>query len=79
MKAELAGRDVFQQQDLAAMRGVKPDNWSHYYADYCEFCAASSRGSMRIPALYGENPITTNDVFFAAGYCKSQLNSMHFV
>lgn len=34
VKAELAGRDVYQQQDLAAMCGVKPDNWSHNYADY---------------------------------------------
>ena len=34
VKAELAGRDVYQQQDLAAICGVKPDNWSHNYADY---------------------------------------------
>lgn len=34
VKAELAGRDVYQQQDLAAMCGVKPDNWSHNYSDY---------------------------------------------
>ncbi len=34
VKAELAGRDVYQQQDLAALCGVKPDNWSHNYADY---------------------------------------------
>ncbi|MCW8352051.1 bacteriophage antitermination protein Q [Citrobacter portucalensis] len=34
VKAELAGKDVYQQQDLAAMCGVKPDNWSHNYADY---------------------------------------------
>ncbi|MHA0917130.1 bacteriophage antitermination protein Q [Kosakonia cowanii] len=34
VKAELAGRDVYQQQDLASLCGVKPDNWSHNYADY---------------------------------------------
>ncbi|EKU4728208.1 MULTISPECIES: bacteriophage antitermination protein Q [Citrobacter] len=34
VKAELAGRDVYQQQDLAAMCGVKPDNWSKNYGDY---------------------------------------------
>lgn len=34
VKAELVGKDVYQQQDLAAMCGVKPDNWSHNYADY---------------------------------------------
>ncbi|EKY3117312.1 bacteriophage antitermination protein Q [Cronobacter turicensis] len=34
VKAELAGRDVYQQQDIAAMCGVKPDNWSHNYSDY---------------------------------------------
>ncbi|HHA1471896.1 TPA: bacteriophage antitermination protein Q [Enterobacter kobei] len=34
VKAELAGHDVYQQQDLAALCGVKPDNWSHNYADY---------------------------------------------
>jgi hypothetical protein len=34
VKAELAGREVYQQQDLAALCGVKPDNWSHNYADY---------------------------------------------
>jgi len=34
VKAELSGRDVYQQQDLAALCGVKPDNWSHNYADY---------------------------------------------
>lgn len=34
VNAELAGRDVYQQQDLAAICGVKPDNWSHNYADY---------------------------------------------
>jgi hypothetical protein len=34
VKAELAGKDVYQHQDLAALCGVKPDNWSHNYADY---------------------------------------------
>lgn len=34
VKSEMAGRDVYQQQDLAALCGVKPDNWSHNYADY---------------------------------------------
>lgn len=34
VKAELAGREVYQQQDLATLCGVKPDNWSHNYADY---------------------------------------------
>lgn len=34
VKADLAGRDIYQQQDLAAMCGVKPDNWCHNYADY---------------------------------------------
>lgn len=34
VKAELAGKDVYQQQDLAALCGVKPDNWCHNYADY---------------------------------------------
>ncbi|EOC3625654.1 bacteriophage antitermination protein Q [Enterobacter hormaechei] len=34
VKAELAGKDVYQQQHLAALCGVKPDNWCHNYADY---------------------------------------------
>lgn len=34
VKAELAGKDVHQHQDLAALCGVKPDNWCHNYADY---------------------------------------------
>ncbi|EMW1325016.1 antiterminator [Escherichia coli] len=34
VKEELAGRDVYQQQDLAALCEVKPDNWSHNYVDY---------------------------------------------
>lgn len=34
VKAELAGQDVYQHQDLAALCGVKPDNWCHNYADY---------------------------------------------
>ncbi|HEG2198229.1 bacteriophage antitermination protein Q [Enterobacter kobei] len=33
VKAELAGKDVYQHQGLAAMCGVKPDNWCHNYAD----------------------------------------------
>lgn len=34
VKAELAGRDLYQHQDLAALCEVKPDNWSHNYVDY---------------------------------------------
>ncbi|HGG8857802.1 TPA: bacteriophage antitermination protein Q [Enterobacter roggenkampii] len=34
VKAELAGKDVYQHQDLAALCGVKPDNWCHNYANY---------------------------------------------
>ncbi len=34
VKAELAGKDVYQHQDLAALCGVKPDNWCHNYTDY---------------------------------------------
>ncbi|VAG06599.1 phage Antitermination protein Q [Enterobacter hormaechei] len=34
VKAELAGKDVYQHQDMAALCGVKPDNWCHNYADY---------------------------------------------
>ncbi len=34
VKAELAGKDVYQHQYLAALCGVKPDNWCHNYADY---------------------------------------------
>lgn len=34
VKAELAGRDTYQKQELAELCGVKPDNWSHNYADY---------------------------------------------
>lgn len=34
VKAELAGKDVYQHQDLAALCGVKPDNWCHNYAEY---------------------------------------------
>ncbi|WP_411195157.1 bacteriophage antitermination protein Q [Raoultella planticola] len=33
-KAELAGRNQYQYADLAAMVGVKPDNWSHNYSGY---------------------------------------------
>ena len=34
VKAELAGKDTYQQQEMAVLVGVKPDNWSHNYADY---------------------------------------------
>ncbi|MEP8942133.1 bacteriophage antitermination protein Q [Enterobacter ludwigii] len=34
VKAELAGKDVYQHQDLAALCGVKTDNWCHNYAEY---------------------------------------------
>lgn len=34
VKAELAGKEGYQHQDLAALCGVKPDNWCHNYADY---------------------------------------------
>ncbi len=34
VKSELAGNDVYQHQDLAALCGVKPDNLCHSYADY---------------------------------------------
>lgn len=34
VKAELVGSFTYQQQDLAALVGVKPDNWSHNYSDY---------------------------------------------
>lgn len=34
VKAELAGKNVYQHQDLAALCGVKPDNWCHNYAYY---------------------------------------------
>ena len=34
VKAELAGKYVYQHQDPAALCGVKPDNWCHNYADY---------------------------------------------
>ncbi|TYS06457.1 antiterminator [Citrobacter freundii] len=44
VKAELAGRYVYQQQDLAAMCGVKPDNWSHNYADYWRVMCSIFKG-----------------------------------
>ena len=44
VKAELAGRDVYQQQDLAAICGVKPDNWSHNYADYWRVMCSIFKG-----------------------------------
>ncbi|TKU47877.1 antiterminator [Citrobacter sp. wls757] len=34
VKAELAGKEVYQHQDLADLCGVKADNWCHNYADY---------------------------------------------
>ncbi|HFF3788845.1 TPA: bacteriophage antitermination protein Q [Enterobacter mori] len=44
VKAELAGNDVYQHQDLAALCGVKPDNWCHNYADYWRaMCAIFKR------------------------------------
>ncbi|EFD0645627.1 antiterminator [Escherichia coli] len=44
VKAELAGKDVYQHQDLAALCGVKPDNWCHNYADYWRgMCAIYKR------------------------------------
>ncbi|MEG0870061.1 bacteriophage antitermination protein Q [Citrobacter freundii] len=44
VKAELAGRYVYQQQDLAAMCDVKPDNWSHNYADYWRVMCSIFKG-----------------------------------
>lgn len=44
VKAELAGKDVYQHQDLAALCGVKPDNWCHNYAAYWRaMCAIFKR------------------------------------
>lgn len=44
VKAELAGRDTYQKQELAELCGVKPDNWSHNYADYWKaMCAIFER------------------------------------
>lgn len=34
VKAELLGKDPYQYGDLAALVGVKPDNWSKNYGDY---------------------------------------------
>lgn len=34
VKAELAGKGVYQYGDLATLVGVKPDNWSKNYGDY---------------------------------------------
>ncbi len=28
------GREVYQRQELARLCGIKPDNWSHNYANY---------------------------------------------
>ncbi|PPS50646.1 bacteriophage antitermination protein Q [Citrobacter braakii] len=44
VKAELAGRETYQKQELAELCGVKPDNWSHNYADYWKaMCAIFER------------------------------------
>lgn len=44
VKAELAGKDVYQHHDLAALCGVKPDNWCHNYANYWRaMCAIFKR------------------------------------
>ncbi|WP_243225093.1 bacteriophage antitermination protein Q [Klebsiella pneumoniae] len=44
VKAELAGKYGYQHQDLAALCGVKPDNWCHNYADYWRaMCAIFKR------------------------------------
>lgn len=44
VKAELAGRDTYQKQELAELCGVKPDNWSHNYDDYWKaMCAIFER------------------------------------
>ncbi|EMO0743473.1 antiterminator [Escherichia coli] len=44
VKAELAGRETHQKQELAELCGVKPDNWSHNYADYWNaMCAIFER------------------------------------
>ena len=44
VKAELAGKYVYQHHDLAALCGVKPDNWCHNYADYWRtMCAIFKR------------------------------------
>lgn len=44
VKAELAGRVTYQKQDLAELCGIKPDNWSHNYADYWQsMCAIFER------------------------------------
>lgn len=44
VKAELAGRETYQKQELAELCGVKPDNWSHNYADYWNaMCAIFER------------------------------------
>lgn len=44
VKAELAGRDTYQKQDLAELCGIKPDNWSHNYAGYWQsMCAIFKR------------------------------------
>ncbi len=34
VRGRITGRDVYQRQELARLCGVKPDNWSHNYANY---------------------------------------------
>ncbi|QIM43322.1 bacteriophage antitermination protein Q [Leclercia adecarboxylata] len=44
VKAELAGQETYQKQELAELCDVKPDNWSHNYADYWNaMCAIFER------------------------------------
>ncbi|EEZ5248816.1 antiterminator [Escherichia coli] len=52
VKAELGGRDVYQYNDLAALVGVKPDNWSKNYGDYwramCGIFASMDREALML-------------------------------
>ncbi|WP_097448605.1 bacteriophage antitermination protein Q [Escherichia coli] len=34
VRGSVTGREVYQRQELARLCGVKPDNWSHNYANY---------------------------------------------
>ncbi|HEY3982496.1 bacteriophage antitermination protein Q [Cedecea sp.] len=44
VKSALSGRAVYQQQQLASLCGVKPDNWNHNYANYWRnMCAIFKR------------------------------------
>jgi hypothetical protein len=74
VKAELAGRDVYQHQDLAALC-VKPITGVITTLTTGGPCAPSLSGLMATLSLHCENTITTKSDFFAARYCKSQLNS----